>query len=276
MIEIPESNSLSKQITKTLKGKKIKNAKAASSPHKFAWFAGDPAKYNDMLKGKTVGRAQAYGGIAEISMDNNIKLCFQDGVNVRYFEAGEKLPAKHQLHIEFDDGSSLVCGVQMYGAMYAFQDGAFDNKYYKIAKTAPQVLSKDFNKSYFRALYDKTPKNLTAKAFLATEQRIPGLGNGTLQDILYNAKVNPKSKLEKLPAKYEDIIFDSVKKTLAEMTEKGGRDVEKDLFGNNGGYITKLSKNTAGLKCGCGSATVKETFLGGVIYYCPGCQPLLK
>jgi formamidopyrimidine-DNA glycosylase len=36
---------------------------------------------------------------------------------------------------------------------------------------------------------------LSAKAFLATEQRIPGLGNGVLQDILFTAGIHPKRKM---------------------------------------------------------------------------------
>lgn|GEM_PF-2077218 len=34
--------------------------------------------------------------------------------------------------------------------------------------------------------------NPCPKAFLATEQRIPGLGNGVLQDILWTARIHPK------------------------------------------------------------------------------------
>jgi formamidopyrimidine-DNA glycosylase len=55
----------------------------------------------------------------------------------------------------------------------------------------------------------------------------------------------------------------------------GGRDTEKDLFGDYGGYVTKASKNTLGNPCKrCGEPIVKEAYLGGVIYYCPKCQPI--
>ncbi len=95
---------------------------------------------------------------------------------------------------------------------------------------------------------------MTAKAFLATEQRIPGLGNGVLQDILWTAKIHPKS-------------------IIAEMAALGGRDTERDLFGQWGGYKTILSKNTVGQPCpACGSDIRKEAFLGRAIYYCEGCQ----
>ena len=59
------------------------------------------------------------------------------------------------------------------------------------------------------------------------------------------------------------------------MAEKNGRDTEKDLFSNPGGYITKVSKNTVGNNCiGCGSKIEKASYMGGSIYYCGGCQKI--
>jgi formamidopyrimidine-DNA glycosylase len=61
------------------------------------------------------------------------------------------------------------------------------------------------------------------------------------------------------------------------MTESGGRDTEKDLFGAPGGYRTKLSKNTLAFPCvQCGGQLAKEAYMGGAVYYCPTCQPLEK
>jgi len=276
MLEISESNVISKQLDKTIKGKTIKAAKANSSPHKFSFYFGNPQKYASLLKGRTIENAKAYGGIIELTA-GNAKIYFQDGVNVRYFKEGEKIPEKNQLFLQFNDMSSLVCTVQMYGMISAFKDGENDNKYYKTAKESVQVLSKDFNKSYFLSVFNKSDKKLSAKAFLATKQRIPGLGNGVLQDILFNAKIHPKTKLEKL--KDSDVItmFDSVKNTLKNMTANGGRDTEKDLFGNSGGYTTILCKNTVNTPCKtCGATIKKEAYLGGSIYFCPECQKEIK
>ncbi|MEG0379195.1 MAG: endonuclease VIII, partial [Eubacterium sp.] len=72
-------------------------------------------------------------------------------------------------------------------------------------------------------------------------------------------------------------IFKSVKETLCQMTIKGGRNTEKDIFGVSGGYQTILSKNTWKASCPiCGSEIVKQTYLGGTVYYCPVCQPFVK
>ena len=52
----------------------------------------------------------------------------------------------------------------------------------------------EFNREYFKSLMDDAKASVSAKAFLATKKRIPGLGNGVMQDILFNAKINPRRK----------------------------------------------------------------------------------
>ena len=207
-----------------------------------------------------------------------MELVFGDGVNLRYIEVGatEKALDKHQLKIDFENGGTLVASVQMYGGIWCFETGTFDNPYYKIAQIKPSPLKDDFDKAYFNKILED-PKNqkLTMKALLATEQRIPGLGNGVLQDILYNAGLHPKRKLNTLSIHEQDALFDAIRDTLAQMVSSGGRDTEKDLFGNAGGYQTRMSKLSAGQICHkCQGIIHKESYMGGSIYYCDGCQKM--
>jgi formamidopyrimidine-DNA glycosylase len=164
----------------------------------------------------------------------------------------------------------------MYGGLWCFNIGEFDNSYYLRAKESISPISEEFDREYFNAILSAPgAEKLRAKALLATEQRIPGLGNGTLQDILFNAGIHPKKKVSSFIESDKELLYNSIKTTLIEMIEKGGRDTEKDLFGNPGGYITKLSKNTANNPCKiCGTTIIKEAYMGGSIYYCPKCQKL--
>jgi formamidopyrimidine-DNA glycosylase len=163
----------------------------------------------------------------------------------------------------------------MYGSVLAFINGGYDNKYYLVAKEKPQPLSDAFDRAYFGALRAEGAEKLSGKAFLATGQRIPGLGNGVLQDILFHAGVHPKRKIGTLSDTEFEGLFRSVRDTLAEMTKLGGRDTERDLFGNPGGYVTRLSKNTVGKPCPvCGAEIQKAAYMGGAVYWCPRCQPL--
>ena len=273
MLEIPEALTVAQQVSETLSGRRITNVVTGQSPHKFAWYYEDPADYAATLVGRAITSTAAPGGKVEVIAEDAVML-FGDGVSLKYHAPDAKRPVKHQLLVGFDDGSALSGSVQMYGGLWCFFRGTFDNYYYQVAKEKPAPLAAEFDRDYFEGLV-ATPGagKLSAKAFLATEQRIPGLGNGVLQDILYNAGVHPKRKMNTLADADIDNLYASLKTTLAEMTEQGGRDTEKDLFGIPGGYRTKLSSKTHGQPClRCGSLIVKESYMGGAIYYCSGCQ----
>ena len=272
MIELPEASTIARQLNETIIGKRIVNVTAAQHPHKFAWYYGDPRAYHELLHGKVIDKTARYGSFIEIEADNT-RVLLAEGVNVTFFHEGDKLPARHQLHIEFEDHSSIVGSVQMYGGLWAFPSGEYVNPYYLTAKEKPDPFSEGFDEAYFDNIMSQSAKSLSLKAFLATEQRIPGLGNGVLQDILFNAKLHPKKRLNTLTDPDIHILYHSIKTTLAGMDANGGRDTERDLFGRFGGYRTILSKNTSGKPCStCGDIIKKEAYLGGSIYYCPTCQ----
>ena len=274
MIEIPEAQTLAQQLDKEIKGKTIAKVVAGKSPHGFAFYNGDPKRYPKLLEGKKISEVTATAGYVEI-FAQDVTLLFHDGTNIRYLLPEAKRPEKHQLLIEFEDKSAIVVTIQMYGGMMAFVDGAFENKYYQGAKSKPSPLSEKFTQEYFEKIVDATPDKLSIKALLATEQRIPGLGNGVLQDILFKARLHPQTKVKNLTAKDFARLYKSIKTTIKEMTERGGRDTEKNLYGEPGGYQTILSSKTWNQPCPqCGGVIKRKAFLGGNVYFCERCQPL--
>jgi formamidopyrimidine-DNA glycosylase len=276
MLEIPETLTLASQLNLTIQNRTIKTVLVNASPHKFAFFYKDPNTYPDLLIGKKIGIAKGIGGLVEIKADD-LCLTFGDGTNLRYYPKIDEVPPKHQFLLGFDDGSALVGSIQMYGFISVFIEGENQNPYYLIAKTKPSPLSDDFTDDYFMNLvYDASDK-LSVKALLATEQRIPGLGNGVLQDILFRARISPKRKLSTLSDEDVKALYQCVKQVLKEMTDKGGRDTEKDLYGHEGGYRTIMSAKHSGEPCPiCAGPIVKEAYMGGSVYTCPNCQPKEK
>lgn len=272
MLEIPESNTIAKQINETVRGKTIHLAVANKTPHKFAWYFGDPGAYNELLAGKQIGMSRALGGMIEIAA-GDCRILISDGAALRYYDDLRKVPEKHQLYIGFEDGTALVAVVQMYGGLSAYHEGENHNEYYIAARDKISPLSDGFDFDYFSSLRDKNTLKLSAKAFLATEQRIPGLGNGVLQDILFTAGINPKRKIADISEEDFRKLYNAVKTILKKMTDCGGRDTEKDLFGRHGGYVTMFSKNSLLIPCPvCSGDKHKGNYLGGTIYYCEHCQ----
>ncbi len=272
MLEIPESLTIAAQLNDTVKGKKIVEVEAAHTPHSFAWYSGEPAFYSQVMEGREIGLSEGIGSMVEISLG---EYCFLvgDGGTIRWFEPGGQLPERYQTRITLEDESSLVCSIRMYGAMFLVRPELFDNPYYLAARQKPLPNTDVFSYDYFRGLFEEASGTLSMKAFLATEQRIPGLGNGVLQDILLGAGLHPKKKIGSLTEVQRRRIYDVVSETLQKMTAGGGRDTEKDIFGRKGRYSVLLSQRTVGKPCPyCGTEIRKANYLGGTIYFCPMCQ----
>ena len=274
MIEIPEAYAISKQMNQELVGKKIEEVIAVQNPHKMAWYYEDPQDYPKKLKNKVIEKVENINGIVEISLSDT-KLVFNEGIRFKYATDKKELPKKHQLLLRFEDQTYLAAFVQMYGGIFCFKDGVLTNPYYLVHKEKPNPLEKAFDFEYFKSLIDNLDSdNISIKAFLATEQRIPGLGNGVLQDILWRAKIHPKRKLNSLSDEEIQTLFHAIKDSLKEMAHLGGRDTETDLYGKNGGYQTIMSKNNKEKQCpNCQGEVIKKAYMGGSIYYCENCQP---
>jgi formamidopyrimidine-DNA glycosylase len=277
MLELPESHTIAKQINENLTGRTITSVVAAASPHKFAWYYGDPADYADRLTGGEILSARGLGMFVEIGLTNAM-LLFSDGVNLRLHPEAGPVPKKHQLLLGLNDETLFSASLSMYGGIYCWQNEVdFDYSYYNIAKEKPSPLTDVFDEAYFEDLFSPDAvQKLSLKAALATEQRIPGLGNGSLQDILWHANLHPKRKTSTLSNTEMQELFTSLKHTLAEMTRLGGRSTEKDLLGKPGGYPVVMCAGYNGRPCPqCGTIIHKEAFMGGSIYTCSHCQPLL-
>ena len=192
MIELPEAVVIARQIAETLSGKRIASAVANASPHKFAWYTGDPGDYNARLAGKVIGQGSAMGGSIEFGAGDMV---LSISAPIRFHTAHEKRPPKHQLLIEFEDGTGISSCAQMWGGFFCFPAGGeagFPD--YDLGRNKPSPLTDAFDRAYFETLFDEATPKLSTKAFLATEQRIPGLGNGVLQDILWTRAPPPQAQ----------------------------------------------------------------------------------
>ena len=273
MIELPEARTIARDLRREILGKTVVSVGGNYTDHKFTFYLKDPETYYSLLAGKKVTGVIDRNYYVEIEIEDYL-LLMRDGANIRYFAREEARPCKSKLLVEFDEGSCINVTVSMY-AFIGLQkkDSEIDNMYYAMELTGVGALDKEFSFDYFISLLNVTTLKLSAKAFLATEQRILGIGNGVVQDILFNAGLHPKRKMNTLGDAELKALYDSVISTLSEMLELGGRDTEKTIYGTDGGYRTILSSKNYRLGCPkCGAQIVKEQYLGGSIYYCPKCQ----
>jgi formamidopyrimidine-DNA glycosylase len=275
MIELPEVVTIARQMDTELRGKEIVEATRGATPHKFAWYSGTQEEYNNWLIGKKVGEAQARGGYIVAAVEPDYALLFGDmGGRLLYQREVKDAPAKHQLLLRFADDSCFTVTIQMWGFIQVMKmSEVAQHKYAHRMGLTP--LEDAFTYEHFQKLL-ADPEELEKKSvkyFMISRPGIPGVGNGVLHDILFRAKLHPRHRILDLTEEQKRAFYQATRETLKQMTEQGGRDIERDLYGNPGGYQTILNSAAKDLPCPvCGALIEKIQYLGGAAYFCPKCQ----
>lgn len=275
VLELPEIAVIARQMNETLAGLQITSCVCGTTPHKFAWYNHPVETYPGLLCGLIIQDVKGRGNYLITSLDSERALVMGDlGGRIRLFPPGMQVPLKHQLLLGFEDGSSLGVVVIMWGSIQVLPQAEITNLPY-IVKRKITPLEASFTYEYFRQLVaeaGKGPKT-SLKYMLVSEPGIAGVGNGCLQDILFNAGLHPRHPVGSLSEVESRALYTALQGTLQQMIDQGGRDNETDLFGNPGGYQRILGSHSVGKPCPrCGGIIEKAAFLGGAIYYCAECQ----
>ena len=141
MMELPESYTLSRQITKELSGKIISEVVVLKTPHKFAFFKGDTSTYADLLERQTITGATFKGGMLEIDTEDAM-LVFSDGVTLRYYTDKKLFPKNHQLALMFDDETALICTIRMYGFLDVCPLGTCEEDFRALYESTVKIVRK--------------------------------------------------------------------------------------------------------------------------------------
>lgn len=275
MFELPEVQTLAKQINTTLTGKTIRDGSLGNSPHKFVWYNRNPEEFRQLVRGKRVGRAIGRGRWLCTDIEPGFVLVFGEmGGRLLYHPSPVELPKKFHLHLEFDDDSLLTATTQMWGAMELFDAGDELQRDY-IRGMRPTPIDPAFTFAYFNGLLDDLLKGekRSVKSLLTQDQIIPGLGNSIAQDIMFKAHLHPRHPLADLTGTDREILFDAVVGVVREAINAGGRSDEVDLYGKPGCYHRLMDNDALNHPCPiCGGKVEKIAYLGGNCYFCPACQ----
>lgn len=275
MFELPETLTLTRQMSETVAGRVVRTGLLGNSPHKFVWYNRTHDEFTAMTRGLQTGQASDRGRWMFLPLGERRMLVFGEcGGRLLFHPEGAARPAKYHLMLEFEDGSVLSMTTQMWGAMELFEDGAEnDRQYIRGMKTTP--VDPGFTEGYLRELVEelKAAGRRSVKGLLTQDQLIPGLGNSIAQDIMFAANLHPKRMIDTLDDTDLTRLHASITGTVATAAERGGRDDETDLYGKPGGYARVMHSKAAGRPCPrCGTTVERIQYLGGACYFCPSCQ----
>lgn len=274
MIDLPEALTIARQMNEALRGKTIAAAIRGNAPHKFTFYTGTPEQFATLLPGKVIGRAREYNADILIDLEPGYALALGDGgLRIVLHQNASTVPARHQLLLQFVDGTFLAVTVQMYGIIKLL---AHNEIAASLGEPRISALDLTFTYDAFADLWSDLalddPRSI--KYFIISKPGIRGVGNGYLQDILFRAKLHPRRRAVDLDEGERRALYAALRHTLGEGLARGGRESQPDLFGRPGGYHCLLDRHQLGWPCpSCGTPIAKFSYLGGSCYICPNCQP---
>lgn len=286
MMEYPEVVCMRDHMRESLIGKRIARV-FAEDESKYAdtvrgtLFTQPPEMFRQGLEGSTVAGVENVSQTLFIAVDTGRTLSFGAVYgSIRFHPTENTLPKRKRpcLQLDFSDGTYLTVVISLFGGIRIF-DGAEKAAY--LANREERIVTPDserFALDGFRAaLAEERIAKVNAKKLLTSRMPVyyvDGLGGGYVNEILYRAKIHPKRKVSSLTPDEQEAYYMAIKEVTAEAIEQGGRYTEKSLYGQPGGFVPHVCRDTLGHPCQvCGTTIVKFQFQGGACYVCPGCQP---
>jgi len=281
MPELPEVETIRRQLNEVLLGKKIKEIEVLREKS----FGGD---FRKMIgwQVESVGRKakviEVYFKQQKEMMIVHLKmtgqLVYVDG-NKRVVGGHptvdwvKELPSKHtRVIVNFVDGSKLFFNdMRVFGWMRLVDTEKYEKE---MRKTAPDVTEKEFSLEYLTSVLKRSGR--AVKLVLMDQDKIGGVGNIYANDALYLTKVRPDRKSNSLSAIETKKLLVAVREVINRGIKYGGASAANyvDTKGLGGTYQDHfLVYRKDGQKChNCGSKIEKMKIGGRGTYFCSKCQ----
>jgi len=181
----------------------------------------------------------------------------------------DELPEKRRVTFHLDDDRSLAVNFWWFGHTHY---AATLDEHAPSAKLGPGAL--EVTKRQFRGLV--RGRRGGVKSFLLNQERLAGIGNAYVHDILFLAGLHPLRTLDSFSDEEVDRLWKAIRDGLRPALKKGGAFYEKDLFGRPGRFSIDdlLVAYREGKPCPtCGTAVEKLRTGSTASFICPACQP---
>jgi formamidopyrimidine-DNA glycosylase len=285
MPELPEVETIARQLEKVIVGKKVVEVDVLSSKS----FQG---QRNELLGNKIV-KVDRHSKMVVWHLDNpdlvvliHLKMTGQLVWRPKSDSLGKQiagghpsqdwnasLPNKHtRVVIKYGDGSVLFFNdLRKFGWVKLLPSSLFLEM---LSKLPPDVTDKEFTLKIFGEILSRTRRSV--KLVVMDQQKVGGLGNIYINDALNLAKINPQRPANSLKPAEVKKLYLAAKKVIDLGIKYGGATYSdyRDTRGQGGKYQEHfLVYGREGEKChNCGGKIAKFSLGGRGTYWCPNCQ----
>lgn len=269
MPELPEVETIVRDLNSALKGQIVKNAGFLNT---YIKESGDTPSESSLC-GLRLITIERRGKNIIFRFENDLSMVVHLKMTGRLLLG--KLSPKENKHlhfrIEFNNANLYFYDVRKFGRIGIYNSSELA-KHPRLSKLGPEPF--DLTPPRFVELFGG--RNKPIKIALMDQEIIAGIGNIYADESLFAAGIRPNLKASKINTDRLKKLHKSVIKVLNKAIDNRGSSVDDylDGFGKSGEFQNLLmAYGRTGEKCKKCKSTIKRIVLGGrSTHYCPRCQ----
>ena len=271
MPELPEVETIRRQLLARIKGKKIKSVRV-----ELARMVNVPAKeFEKRVTGAIIDDLRRRAKILIFDLSNGRSIVVHLKMTGQLIYDGKEGIGKPHIIYTFSDGRELKhYDFRLFGYAKLMKTDEVENFLAK-ENFGPEALDPKFSEDDFKNLLKNKP-NAKIKPLLLDQKFIAGIGNIYAQEICFCAKILPTRIVSTMTAAEIKNLYQCLQKILAAALARGGSSVDSyvDALGKKGSYVPFLKVyGREGEPCiGCKGKVKTIKLAGRGTSFCPGCQ----
>lgn len=273
MPELPEVETIRRQLEKEIKGATIKNVVVRNAKPLNV----QAEQFIAAVRGAKIKEVGRRAKLLIFYLSNNWRILFHLKMTGRMLLARKNAePTKHT-HVIFElsgPRNLFFEDYRRFGFVKLLEEKNLE-KYLAGQGYGPEPLSKNFNYKTMKECL-LAHKNKKIKQILMEQTCVAGIGNIYAAEICFHAGVRPDRKISGIKEPELKKIFSGIKKILMSAINNRGTsaDAYVDAYGKQGTFVPKLKVyGRDGEKClRCGGKIKKIKSAGRGTYFCPNCQ----
>jgi formamidopyrimidine-DNA glycosylase len=269
MPELPDLVHIASELERTVVGRTIVAAKV-----------GDPvvlrlmiqAAFPDVLLGRRLERVERRGHFLRFALDGDLVLVVNAMLAGRYYLSEPKAVRSAKsliLAVDFEGGITLAYADELRMGKIYLARPAQEGEIPGYRDLGVDLLSNEFTLDRFRALV--AGRRDQVRQFLLDKRALASIGNAYADEILFAARIHPKTFCHHLGKDAIDRLFASIQATLAHAIEEvAGRGQSIDVKVRD--FLAVRGRDRK--PCPVCGTTIRTVRVGAAdACFCPTCQP---
>lgn len=270
MPELPEVETIKRQLNRKIRGKRIKAVEV-----RLPRFVKYPLKkFKQLVVQAKITSISRRAKLLIIELSNEYCLVIHLKLTGQLIFNGQATKHTHLIY-HFTDNSQLIHNdLRQFGFVKVIPKKKLADFLAK-EKFGPEPLDKNFTLNLFKEILNKR-KGAKIKPLLMEQSFLAGIGNLYSDEVLFYAGVQPTRKVGSLKPKEIEKIYQGIKKILSAALSRRGTsaDTYVDIEGKQGSYLPLLKVyRREGQPCFICQTEIKRFKMGGrSAHFCPKCQ----